>query len=130
MGTRSLTIVYDEWKDKPILGMYRQYDGYLSGHGQDLKDVFGDFQIINGISVGDNEKKANGMGCLAAQIVAHFKEGIGGIYIQSPKDYQEYNYHLHFKEGKIWIVVKGYNNRGKPIYEGYLSDMPTKESHD
>lgn len=130
MGAISLTIVYDEFSEKPILGMYRHFDGYISGHGKDLKDEFGDFEIVNGISLGDNERKANGMGCLAAQIVAHFKDGIGGIYIESPKNYQEYNYHLKLKDGKIWVVVKGYNNKGNPIYEGYLSEMPTEESHD
>lgn len=126
MGTRSLTIIYDEFDNKPICAMYRQMDSYMSGHGKDLKEAFGDFQIINGIILGDNLKKANGMGCLAAQIVSHFKEGIGGIYMDRVKNYQEYNYHLYSKEGRLWIVVKGYNNKGI-IFEGYLSDMPTTD---
>ena len=33
MGTRSLTFVYDEYGEK-IINMYRQYDGYPSGHGR------------------------------------------------------------------------------------------------
>ena len=36
MGTRSLTFVYDE--DTPLINMYRQYDGYPSGHGAELAD--------------------------------------------------------------------------------------------
>ena len=35
MGTRSLTFVYEG--DKPFVNMYRQFDGYPSGHGQELE---------------------------------------------------------------------------------------------
>ena len=34
MGTRSLTVVKEE--ENELLVMYRQMDGYPSGHGQDL----------------------------------------------------------------------------------------------
>ena len=34
MGTRSNTIIYDD--DVQILNLYRQHDGYLSGHGIEL----------------------------------------------------------------------------------------------
>ena len=37
MGTRSLTFVYDE-DGRKIINMYRQYDGYPSGHGKDLAE--------------------------------------------------------------------------------------------
>jgi hypothetical protein len=52
--------------------MYRQMDGYPSDHGVDLVKAFKGFKITNGIS-GDAKKTANGMGCFAAQLVAHFK---------------------------------------------------------
>ena len=71
MGTRSLTFVYDG--KEPMINMYRQYDGYPSGHGSNLAEFLNSFDaIVNGISVGDNRKIANGMGCLAAQLIAHF----------------------------------------------------------
>jgi hypothetical protein len=38
MGTRSLTFVYDG--DEPMINMYRQFDGYPSGHGSELADFF------------------------------------------------------------------------------------------
>lgn len=126
MGTRCLTIIYSEWNDKPLCGLYRQFDGYLSGHGAELKEKFGKFKIINGIPMGDNTEKANGMGCLAAQIVAHFKTEIGHFYIESADDYQEYNYHLYSKDGKIWAKVTGYNNE-EVIFEGWLLDLPEDE---
>lgn len=35
MGTRSTVKFYDE-SDEPILCVYQQYDGYISGVGHDL----------------------------------------------------------------------------------------------
>jgi hypothetical protein len=99
VGTRSLTFVYDD-DNKPIINMYRQYDGYFSGHGAELAKFLQPFQIIKGIGGGQNKlgKFANGMGCLAAQLVAHFKNDVGGFYLYpvSAKDCgQDYEYHVY-----------------------------------
>lgn len=60
--------------------LYRQFDGYLEGHGKDLRDFLKDFEVVNGI--GDKTRKiANGMGCLAAQVIAHFKKEVGNFYL-------------------------------------------------
>lgn len=91
MGTRSLTIVKDE-DGRKLLTLYRQMDGYPTGHGQELADFLKPIKLVNGIS---NEKEpiANGMGCLAAQIVAHFKRAAGGFYIMTAGDHgQDYVY--------------------------------------
>ena len=82
MGTRSLTVL--EMEDgTEIAVMYRQYDGYPEGHGQELKEFLAGFEIVNGFGCGDDQpiKQANGMDCLAAQIIAHFKTDIGNIYL-------------------------------------------------
>ena len=42
MGTRSITVVYDEYNDKPVVCMYRQFDGYPSGHGRELAEILKD----------------------------------------------------------------------------------------
>ena len=94
MGTRSLTFVYDG--RTPVVCMYRQFDGYPSCHGQELADFLFDGKLVNGIPFGAKEKLFNGMGCLAAQMVAAFKEDAGGIYLY-PTDrerdaWQEYEY--------------------------------------
>lgn len=81
MGTRSLTVMQDE-EGEEIAVLYRQMDGYPSGHGQELADFLAPFAVVNGLPVfGDNARTANGADCLAAQIVAHFKEGAGGFYL-------------------------------------------------
>ena len=94
MGTRSLTRVIDRQKDlslakghlaknvrKSYINMYRQFDGYMEGMGVDLAEFLLPFTIVNGISLNENRKIANGSGCLAAQLVSHFKEEPGGIYL-------------------------------------------------
>lgn len=105
MGTRHLTYIYDE-TDTILLCMYGQWDGYVSGHGADLADFLNSFDaIVSGIPVGDPRKMANGMGCLAAQLVAHFKDGAGKFYIYPPKldndCWQEYEYHIRPKSVTI-----------------------------
>lgn len=108
MGTRSTTHIYDE-KDKHILALYRQFDGYVEGgHGEELQNLLKDRKIVNGYTLGDNEanKVSNGMSCLAATLVAHFKKDIGVIYIANEDDKEEYNYHVRYKDGKVQLEVE------------------------
>ena len=83
MGTRSLTVFTESTSkgDREIVVMYRQMDGYLKGHGIELASFLSPYVIVNGFASGDNRRIANGMGCLAAQTIAHFKEGVGNIYL-------------------------------------------------
>jgi hypothetical protein len=114
MGTRSLTFVYDG--EKPMINMYRQFDGYPSGHGSELAEFLTPMQVINGIGSEQNKvgRFANGMGCLAAQMIAYFKNSVGGFYIHPVTDtdcWQDYEYHVF--EDKV--VVK---NPTEVIFEG------------
>jgi hypothetical protein len=100
MGTRSLTYFYQYGEKEPFFCFYRQYDGYPTGYGKELSEFLAPFTLVNGYQMNmKGGKFANGMGCLAAQAVTHFKEDIGGIYIHSPKlgqdSGQEYEYHIH-----------------------------------
>ena len=102
MGTRSLTYVYSE--DTPLINMYRQYDGYPTGHGAELAEFLSGFEIVNGYGE-VKPKLANGMGCLAAQLIANFKQSVGGFYIYAVTDTdcgQEYEYHVYENR----VVVK------------------------
>jgi len=129
MGTRSLTFVYEEAfnpGDKPevIINMYRQYDGYPTGHGAELAEFLSQFELVNGIPVGEaHEKKyANGMACLAAQLVADFKTEAGGIYLYpvSAKECgQDYEYHIYSKDRKFRIAV---TDRGCNLFGLTMSD--------
>jgi hypothetical protein len=93
MGTRSLTYVYNENDpERPVVCMYRQFDGYPSCHGAELAE------FLTPMKTREEGRNANGMGCLAAQMVAYFKEGAYNIYLHFPElgqdSWQEYEYHV------------------------------------
>jgi len=133
MGTRCLTFVYESYNSEltPIVNLYRQYDGYPSGHGSELGKFLK--KIVSGKKY-DN-MGYNGMGCLAASIVANFKESIGGIYIHPVTDTecgQDYEYHIFELEGKLQVKVvdRGVNMFGltcsdtnSVIFEGKVSEF-------
>jgi len=122
MGTRSLTRVIDRQEGlsfakghlaknvgKSYINMYRQFDGYIERMGVDLAEFLLPFTVVNGIRLDEDRKIANGAGCLAAQIVAHFKTDAGGIY-------------LHPTEGKPGDCWEEY------IYTIFVSDNPEKDN--
>jgi hypothetical protein len=117
MSTRSLTKVIYKWSDEKtnksgrrvLVNMYRQMDGYPSGMGADL------VEFLN--KVGTNH---NGIQCLAAQMVAHFKDSVGGYYLEPTNAKncgQCYDYEIILEldeEIKIKVIEVGYtNNKGK-----------------
>jgi hypothetical protein len=111
MGTRSLTYVM-EGKNK-LICMYRQMDGYPSGHGAALAEFLLPMNVINGMSATETlGRAANGMGCLAAQLVAHFKTDVGRIYMIPTAGLQdcgqEYEYYIH--GNKIEVFESGYRD--------------------
>lgn len=120
MGTRSLTYVYESFKDRneAVLCMYRQFDGYMEGHGADLAEFLNSLSLVNGLG-SETQKVANGMGCLAAQLVAHFKTEAGNFYLHAPtigrSDGQEYEYHVF--NDKV-IVYKNNYPLDTVIFEG------------
>jgi len=121
MGTRSLTrviprqegLAYNQGHlhpEKAVVNMYRQYDGYPKGHGVDLAEFLKDIKIVSGIQYPNDGVIANGEGCLAAQMVKHFKDGIGNIYLQlckgEPGDCgDEYIYTLFPKAGEPTYIA-------------------------
>jgi hypothetical protein len=134
MGTRSLTHIYSGDKESPILvTMYRQFDGYPTGHGQDIMDFLYNKKLINGIS-GDTDRTKcfNGMGCLAASFIKNFKEDIGGIYIVpigSEDHWEEYRYSIYEKDDVIYLkVASAYTDHEDILYDGKLNDyVPSDE---
>jgi len=124
MGTRSLTrviprqegLAYNQGHlhpEKAVVNMYRQYDGYPNGHGIDLAEFLKDIKIVNGIQYTSSVLEiliANGEGCLAAQMVKHFKDGVGNIYLElckgEPGDCgDEYIYTLFPKPGEPTYIA-------------------------
>ena len=125
MGTRSLTFIYDNERTSiasRLMCMYRQYDGYPSGHGKELHDFLAGGRMVNGYGAKD-AKLFNGMGCLAAQMVANFKVEVGNFYLLNPAKpgdcWQEYEYHVYY--GKDFrVVVK---NPIDVVFDGNLAEF-------
>jgi len=114
MGTRSLTYVYSSYQDDegkkvndPIICLYRQYDGYVEGHGAELSNFLTGGRLVNGLGV-KTDTVWNGMGCLAASLVAHFKKEAGNFYLHAPRlgrdDWQEYEYHIFDDKVIVYAV--------------------------
>lgn len=126
MGTRSITKVYDE-DGKTIISMYRQMDGYPTGHGRELKEFLTHRILVNGIGLNQNSTiRANGMNDLAAQLVCHFKSQseVGGIYLYPPKPGdlgEEYTYAIshNMNTWKLEIFTHYSRNRRK-IFSGSI----------
>lgn len=137
MGTRSLTKFQQE-DGKEIVVMYRQYDGYPEGHGRELAEFLSPMRICNGFGSGEKAGEwANGMGCLAAQVVAHFKTEIGGIYLHAAGTtncWEDYNYIVkQLKGSDIELIVQ--TSSGKTLFQGspqkfldeYLKQLESEE---
>ncbi len=123
MGTRCLTIFYQE--DKEIVVMYRQYDGYIEGHGKELADFLGGKKIVNGINPSDDQSLIfNGMGCLAASVISEMKEGVGGFYLlpAGTRDcWEDYIYHIRGDIGLEPHIEVSYGSSDEFIFKGPAS---------
>lgn len=137
MGTRSLT-VFSEDNGFEIGVIYRQMDGYPEGHGKELAKMLSGMRMVNGMSIDQPEKIANGMPCLAAQVVAHFKEGPGGIYLcraGTRRCGEDYTYFITGKEGEEpQIEIRDRHNvlyKGPAsVYESWLKSWIEDENSD
>ena len=144
MGTRSLTTIISKYEEKEekIVTIYRQMDGYLEGHGFDLAHFLSKGKLVNGISLAETHHIFNGVNCLAAQIVAEFKDGPGGIYLYrgGTTDLgEDYHYEVICSEnisGDDDIIIKCYEvgyvendkyiNKSKLLFEGNPEQLLTK----
>ncbi len=122
MGTRSLTIFKDS-DDKEIVVLYRQYDGYLSGHGLELAEILAGRVVVNGYT---DESQFNGMSCLAAQVVAKLKDGVGNVYLYPPgtRDMgEEYIYEISANIGEEpMLTVSSEYPDSTVVFEGSSTD--------
>ena len=142
MGTRSLTKVIETWEDKsgkkqrrPITTMYRQFDGYLNGHGLELAEWLNQYTVVNGMRMDETRKIANGIDCLAAQMFAHFKTEAGNIYCMHPdtKDvFEDYLYEIEEVGKDILITVyeMGFEDGGTYLLQATPEELLTKIEKD
>lgn len=100
MSTNATVTIFDEFNDEPICTIYKHWDGYYAGgFGEDVRKFVSEFNVVNGIGAQEG-KIANGMGCLAAQIIAHFKVSVGDVYMVPVGQREQYNYEIHYREAE------------------------------
>ncbi len=126
MGTRSTTKFYHVYEDgtrKFVGAIYRQYDGYYSGHGLELKKLLEGKEFCNGIEWSMTlDDHFNGIGCLGAYVISQLKTEIGGIYLTTEDDMQEYNYEIYQKDNLPIIFLKIDDYDG-PINGWFVEDV-------
>lgn len=127
MGTRALLhIKGGDLDSDTLVTVYRQFDGYPEdGMGEDLANL-ADKRVVNGFSMGDTmETAANGMGCLAAQVIAGLKDKIGNIYI-NPVDckdcWEEYTYTLYLHDEEVYLKVYS-NIVNETLFNGSIAEF-------
>ncbi len=97
MATHALTYVYDD-EDNVLCGYYKHFDGYPTSYGLELATFLSNITLVNGLN--SNAKMfevANGMDCLAAQLIVRFKDTVGDVYVafpQTPNDNYDFAYHV------------------------------------
>ena len=127
MGTRSLVRIFEN--DRPLVTIYRQYDGYPTGMGEDIFNILnkGNFTLVNGF--GSNSKipeTFNGILCLAAYLIGELKnKKIGNVYIcPNDSEDEEFVYSIFVKKDVLNIEIK---SCGKVLYIGRLNEFNSKE---
>ena len=110
VAKREEGVSFSEKPNKTIVDIYHHYDGYPEGLGVKLASYLEDKKVSNGLGPGDIALTIfNGMGCLAASLIEHLKDGPGNVYIEDPErphGWLDYKYYVWGDDHKdIWISI-------------------------
>ena len=109
IAKREEGVSFSEIPDKTVVEIYHHWDGYPEGLGVKLASYLDDKSIVNGLGSKDNEDIVfNGVGCMAASIVAQLKDGPGNVYIEDRGSHAwiDYEYFIWGDTDKeIWISI-------------------------
>ena len=109
IAKREEGVSFSEEPNQTIVDIYHHWDGYPEGLGVTLASYLDDKRIVNGIGSKDNEDLIfNGMGCLAASLVAELKDGPGNVYIESRDQHGWIDYYYVIwgdTDKDVWISI-------------------------
>ena len=109
IARREEGVSFSEKPNKTIVDIYHHYDGYPEGLGVTLASYLDGKSITNGLGSRDDYDYFNGLGCLAASLVAELKDGPGNVYIEDkdqPHGWLDYKYYVWGDDNKdIWISI-------------------------
>ena len=108
IARREEGVSFSEIPEKVMVSIYNHFDGYPEGLGVTLASYLDDKKITNGLGK-DRYSVFNGLGCMAASIIAELKDEAGQIYIEDPEcphTWIDYEYYVWGDDGKdIWISI-------------------------
>ena len=108
IARREEGVSFSEIPEKVIVSIYNHFDGYPEGLGVTLASYLEDKKITNGLGK-DRYSVFNGLGCMAASIIAELKDEAGNVYIEDrvrPHGWIDYEYYVWGDDGKdIWISI-------------------------
>ena len=106
---REAGVSFNEHPEKIHTQIYHHYDSYPEHLGIGIAKFLSDIRVVNGLCSDLPDKIANGMGCLAAQLIVDMKDGPGSVYVESPdslRSWIDYTYYIWAVDGKdIWISI-------------------------
>lgn len=142
MGTRSTYRFIEQYKDdrndtneNHLALVYFQYDGYPSGHPSETAEWLVSGEVVNGFGIGVEKLQFNGAGCLVAQFISKYKNGVGGVYVNSldsrGKCWEDYLYDVIVKlDNSIEYVCYENDETPREIFRGSPKDFLTKYSRE
>jgi hypothetical protein len=137
MATRALINIVDRQEGRSFsktlpstaihTQLYKHYDGYPERLGVTLASYLKGYDISNGIPQGIQGPIANGIGCLAAQLVSYLKEEPGNVYLQPPRniDMEDYVYYIWVKENEE-IMISIFDQEEECIFVGDCNKLIEK----
>lgn len=130
MGTRWIVHIVDvgetEEDQKTLLTtLYGQWDGYFDDAGMELYDIISPIKLRDGLPY-NATNVANGMGCLAAQIISQLKKPPGSIYILEPdiENFEEFTYTIYNKSNEIYMKAEESGEEDIGQFDGPIVDFP------
>lgn len=116
--------IFNERNEK-LVTIFCKEGGDFDVMGVKLKEFLSEYKInkVSTINISDKNatKEADGMGCLAAQVIAYIKDGVGSVYISTDNIGPEYNYYIRYIDGYVTLTGKNddYTKEFK-LYDKYI----------
>ena len=140
LAEREAGVSFNEHPEKVHTQIYHHYDSYPDHLGVGLAKFLSDIRVVNGLNKDEGTISANGIGCLAAQVLTHLKLGRhyglekgnkiqeGNVYLDWPGTERcdiEYTYYIWAVDGKdIWISI--FEGFGDPNEDCIFVGKPEK----
>ena len=125
MGTRSITHFYNDGAYLGSIG--RWMDGYLSGHGRDIRDILGGKRIIKSQKTWKTRNGYNNTQNLIKDVFRKLQKAGHDVFMDDDnRKTLEYIYTINIRQGRLYITISRWGTEA--VYDGLLADMPVKNS--